>query len=247
MMNSDSGLLQRTETFKTQEPLLAQVQKTIEQNKKKEETKHQKDAPKVEPPKVNKYTVQEGDSLSSIAEKNNTEWLRLWKKNTQLKHQDQLTVGEELIIPEANEELADRETVNPVVKEPVAVPQTGAVQTTSQSTSVPSTQSVSRAYVGGVNGYALGWCTWWVKEKRPDIGGYWGNAGYNWISAARSAGYSTGSEPVPGAIGVTNGHVVFVESVSGNSIYLSEMGWGGVANSSPHYRTASKYDFTYIY
>ena len=119
-----------------------------------------------------------------------------------------------------------------------------SVSQPSQVASQPQTTSY-RGY-GGPNGYGRGWCTWWVKEKRPDIGGYWGNAGYNWLSAARNSGYSTGYAPAPGAIGVMTGHVVYVESVSGNMVNISEMGY----NYTPGivtYRTVPSSSFVYIY
>jgi surface antigen len=112
------------------------------------------------------------------------------------------------------------------------------------STSQPS-QAISRGY-GGPNGYGVGWCTWWVKEKRPDIGGYWGNAGYNWLTAAQNAGFSTGYTPAPGAIGVMTGHVVYVESVSGNMVNISEMGYNYVPGRVT-YRTVPASSFVYIY
>lgn len=97
------------------------------------------------------------------------------------------------------------------------------------------------------NTYGAGWCTWWVKERRPDIPNGWGNAGYNWVTAARRAGYATGSAPRAGAIGVMTGHVVYVESVNGNgSVNISEMGWNYTAWNK-NYRTVPASSFTYIY
>lgn len=212
---------------------------------KKEE---KQDKPKaVSTPKVVTYVAQENDNLSTVADKYQTTWVRIWQKNTQLQNQDQLSVGETLTIPNADEVLADRPPVTPPAA-PVSVSSTEVAQVTTSTSSIAYTapQSVSRGS-GGPNGYAYGWCTWWVKEKRPDIGGYWGDAGYNWISAARSAGFSTGSTPVAGAIGVQAGHVVYVESVSGSQVNISEMGWGYRANSAPNYRTVSASQFTYIY
>jgi surface antigen len=223
--------------------LLQIKQSTVAQVKieaPKKEVKKQ-EAPKApETPKVVTYVVQENDNLSTVAEKYQTTWVRIWQKNTQLQNQDQLSVGETLTIPNTDEVLADRPPVSPPAA-PVSAPSGEVAQVT---TSAPS---VSYRGSGGPNGYDYGWCTWWVKEKRPDIGGYWGDAGYNWISAAQSAGFSTGSTPVAGAIGVQAGHVVYVESVSGSQVNISEMGWGYRANTVPNYRTVSASQFTYIY
>ena len=210
----------------------------------KKEEKKQEAPVAPETPKVVTYVVQEGDNLTVIAEKYDISWVRIWQKNEQLQNQDQLNVGDILTIPANDENLADRALIAPVsVPSPQVVSNTASTPTTSYT----APQSVSRPYVGEPNAYAVGWCTWWVKEKRPDIGGYWGNAGYNWISAAQAAGFSTGSTPAPGAIGVKPGHVVYVESVSGSQVNISEMGWGYRANTVPNYRTVSASEFTYIY
>ena len=231
--DNSSSLLQ------TSKPVASNIQVIAP---KKEVKKKQTETKKVEAetPKVVTYVVQENDSLSTVAEKHQTTWMRLWQKNTQLQNQDQLSVGETLTIPNADEVLGDRPPVSPPAA-PVSASSPEVAQVTTQAPSVPYRGS------GGPNGYAYGWCTWWVKEKRPDIGGYWGNAGYNWIGAAQAAGFGTGSMPVAGAIGVQPGHVVYVESVSGSNVNISEMGWGNRANTVPNYRTVSASQFTYIY
>lgn len=83
----------------------------------------------------------------------------------------------------------------------------------------------------GVNTYYYGYCTWYVANRRS-IPNQWGNAG-QWFNSAQASGYPTGYEPAPGAIIVTSesgwGHVGYVESVSDQSITISEMnyaGWG---------------------
>lgn len=229
--SSTNNLLQ------VKEPTVAQVKIEAPKKEVKKEQPKKQEAPT---PKVVTYVVQENDNLSTVAEKYNTTWVRIWQKNTQLQHQDQLSVGETLTIPNADETLADRPSVTPPAA-PVSVPSPEVAQVTAPA------PTVSYRGSGGPNGYDVGWCTWWVKEKRPDIGGYWGNAGYNWISAAQAAGFSTGSTPVAGAIGVQAGHVVYVESVSGSNVNISEMGWGYRANTVPNYRTVSAAQFTYIY
>lgn len=238
-ISSTSSLLQ------VSKPVASNIQIVAPKKEIKKEQPKKQEAPT---PKVVTYVVQESDSLSTIAEKHQTTWMRLWQKNTQLQNQDQLSVGETLTIPNADEVLADRPPVSPLAA-PLSPSGTEAVSftTSTPTTSYTASQSVSRPYVGEPNAYAVGWCTWWVKEKRPEIGGYWGNAGYNWISAAQAAGFSTGSTPVAGAIGVQAGHVVYVESVSGSQVNISEMGWGYRANTVPNYRTVSASEFTYIY
>lgn len=112
-----------------------------------------------------------------------------------------------------------------------------------------ATPSVSARYSASSagNSYAWGQCTWYVKNRRPDIGNYWGNANA-WVYSARASGYSTGSVPVAGAIGQENGimHVVYVESVSGGMVNISEMNYAGGVGQV-HYRTVHASNFTYIY
>lgn len=217
----------------------------------KKEVKVVQEPVKVETPtpKVVTYIVQEGDSLSGIADKHNLSWMRIWQKNTQLQNQDQLTVGDTLTIPNTEEALSERPPVTPLAA-PVSVSSTEVAQVTTQTSSTPytSSQTVVRQS-GGANTYAYGWCTWWVKEKRPDIGGYWGNA-VNWLSSASAAGYSIGSAPAAGAIAYSPegsyGHVAYVESVNGNTVTISEMGYGYVSGRL-NYRTVPASSFTYIY
>lgn len=100
------------------------------------------------------------------------------------------------------------------------------------------------------NSYAVGNCTFYVKQKRPDIGNFWGNAG-NWYSSAQAEGFAVGSKPKVNAIGVTQegwaGHVVFVEKVSldGSTVTISEMNYRGLFNMNV--RTVSASSFQYIY
>lgn len=197
-------------------------------------------------PKPKTYTVKEGDNLSAIADKHQTSWVRIWQKNKHLKHQDELKVGDKLTIPRKDEKLKERKIVVPEVA-PTPSTSTPNVQSKKEAPVYQAPVAVNRPVVGEPNGYGYGWCTWWVKEKRPEIGGYWGNAGYNWISSAQAAGFSTGSAPRAGAIGVMPGHVVYVESVSGSTVNISEMGWGYQANSTANYRSVPASTFTYIY
>lgn len=114
----------------------------------------------------------------------------------------------------------------------------------SEAPQMAQTAYSARAGSAG-NLYDWGNCTWYVKNKRPDLPNNLGDAG-NWTYNARIDGLATGSTPRAGAAGVTYGHVVYVESVNGDgTINISEMNvFGlGVTNS----RLALSTDFTYIY
>ena len=98
------------------------------------------------------------------------------------------------------------------------------------------------------NKYAFGNCTAYVKEKRPDIGNFWGNAN-QWINGAKNAGFDTGDKPKIGAIGVSfngyYGHVVYIEKIRGEKVYVSEMNYSGFNTISS--RTTDASEFKYIY
>lgn len=98
------------------------------------------------------------------------------------------------------------------------------------------------------NTYVPGNCTWYAKNRRPDLPNRMGNAS-SWYSSAKSAGYTTGTTPKAGAIGVSfrgsMGHVVYVESVSDGQINISEMNAVGLGVVSS--RVASAGEFLYIY
>lgn len=98
----------------------------------------------------------------------------------------------------------------------------------------------------GRNTYAWGQCTWYAKNKRPDLPNALGNGG-QWVARAAALGYATGSTPRAGAIGEEPGHVVYVESVNGDgSVNISEMNYNGGVGVV-HTRTTSASEFRYIY
>lgn len=96
------------------------------------------------------------------------------------------------------------------------------------------------------NSYTWGTCTWYVKQQIPSLPNQLGNAG-NWYYSAPAYGYTTGTAPAPGAIGVESGHVVIVSSVNGDgTVNISEMNYGGGVGVV-HHRTTSASEFRYIY
>lgn len=122
--------------------------------------------------------------------------------------------------------------------EQVAVPEPKPAQTASTS--------VRQASVAG-NPYAECNCTKYAKMKRPDMPNNLGNAN-TWYSRAAAQGYAVGYEPRAGAIGeATTGymHVVYVESVSGDMVTVSEWNFKGPCVLTV--RTVHKSNFRYIY
>lgn len=87
----------------------------------------------------------------------------------------------------------------------------------------------------GYNGYDFGYCTWYVANRRAELGrpvpANLGDA-YTWVSRAASAGILTGTSPRPGAVAMKHsgapGHVAVVEQVNEDgSFWVSEMNSSG--------------------
>lgn len=99
------------------------------------------------------------------------------------------------------------------------------------------------------NTYAYGNCTWYVKNRAPDIPNGLGNANM-WLINAQRMGMSTGSQPKVGAVAQTSGgrlgHVAIVDSVnSDGTVTISEMNFEGFNVVSS--RTVHASSFNYIY
>jgi len=97
-------------------------------------------------------------------------------------------------------------------------------------------------------------CTWWAWEAACCNWGVglpgWGNANQWAGNAKANPKYEVKSAPVAGSIGVrvsgTYGHVVWVKSVSGSSITVSEMNcWGGYGMQTATY-SANYFDGGFI-
>jgi surface antigen len=186
--------------------------------------------------------IQEGDTLSSIAEANSTTYVRIFNANESIVNPDIVNTGDKVRIPMADEQLPDR--FGALAVEPVA----SAPQYTAQTQAAPSRYSAPRAVSSSSAGntYYRGYCTWYAKERRPDLPNMLGNGG-QWVASAAARGYATGTTPRAGAVAETTGHVAYVESVNGNgTIVISEMngpaGFGVVGT-----RTVPANQYRYIY
>lgn len=169
---------------------------------------------------VKTVVVKEGDSLSAIADANSTTWVRIFNANESLVNPDIINAGDELRIPNDDEQLKDRYSE-------YAASAAVAQQVVAQTSTTYTTRSYSSSPVNS-NSYYVGngmWCTDYVHSKRPDVPIY-GNAGYNWITAAQADGKATGTAPQEGAVAVSNGHVAYVSKVNTDGSYVvQEMGW----------------------
>lgn len=215
---------------------LAQPAATI----KVEQPKPPEPKPAPEPPKPVEHVAVEGDNLSKIAEAHKTTWLRLWQKNTAMQHPDVLKVGDKISIPLADEQLAER-----ALPTPPPVPVMAAAPQPAAPAPAPA-RTYSRPEVNSAgNTYTYGYCTWYVKNRRPDIPNSWGHA-ETWYYRAANMGWPVGSSPRAGAIGTRGNHVVYVERVNGDgTILISEMNYQGWNVQSS--RTVPAGNFNYIY
>lgn len=168
--------------------------------------------------------IKQGDTLEKIATDHKTTYVRIFNANDQLTSPDLINAGDKVRIPSDDEQLPDRYSQVMAAAQTAVATQAPVV---AQTASTYTTRSYSSAPVNG-NSYYVGngmWCTDYVHSKRPDVPIY-GNAGYNWVSAAQAQGKSTGSTPQAGAVAVTNGHIAYVDSVNADGSYVvSEMGW----------------------
>ncbi len=166
------------------------------------------------------HTVAPGDTLESIASKYNANADRITTVNNL--ELSGVTNGQRLVVPDG-------------VK-PASTP-----TATNRNQSLPGSTSGSRlstnVFATAGNRYADGNCTWYVYERRAQIGksigSYWGNAN-TWDTSAAAAGFTVGRIPQPGAIIQWDeysepyisyaGHVGVVERVLENGdIVISEM------------------------
>ncbi len=199
------------------------------------------------PSEPESYIIKEGDSLSKIAKEFDTTWVKLYFKNENISHPDQLEVGINIIIPQSDEELKERDLPQPEVVEPVRAVSTRASSQQSTSSSVRNTSSPRGSSSGNLYGY--GYCTWYVKNQRPDLPNNLGNAN-TWYSRAAAQGMAVGSTPRVGAVATTTsgalGHVAYVTAVNGDgTVTVSEMNWKAWNVRSSRVAPASS--FMYIY
>lgn len=200
-------------------------------------SKSEKVQPDTQAPEQKIHEIQKGETLTSIAEQYQTTWDRLFYKNTQITHPDVIPVGDKITIPTPDEVLAVRE-----VPAPPAAPSadSGQPATVSNSGIAMNTRGASSG-----NTYSPGYCTWYVKNMRPDLPNNLGNAD-TWVARAAAQGIPTGGTPAPGAVGQQGMHVVYVERVNADgTVLISEMNFIGLYTVST--RTVAASTFRYIY
>ena len=164
------------------------------------------------------YTIQSSDTLASVASK--------YKANAeQIKTYNDLelggfTAGKQIIIPQGTLPTDERPGYEaPVVTNGIAYGSYGG------GTGSSNTYSASTG-----NKYAFGNCTWYVYERRAQlgrpVGSNWGNAA-TWAYYASLGGFRVDGSPEVGSVmqnGGGYGHVAVVEALNpGVSVTISEM------------------------
>ena len=98
----------------------------------------------------------------------------------------------------------------------------------------------------------VSYTAWRLLKEKGIRALWWGNANM-WPASARRAGFRTGRDPKVGSIGVimrgAYGHVVWIDSIEGNYVWVSQYNYGGPQGWGHFSRMrvpASTYD-TYIY
>lgn len=190
------------------------------------------------------HKVEQGESLDIIATKHGTTWKRIYDKNSTVIDPNVIHIGEMLAIPKPEETIAERALPlppKPVVVEPIKIQKRSVAPQVKQ---VKSTVATPVAQSSG-NRYSSGYCTWYVKNQRPDLPNNLGNAA-TWVTRAAAQGLPTGSTPRAGAVGQRANHVVFVESVNADgTITISEMNYRNLNERTV--RTLPANYFQYIY
>lgn len=158
------------------------------------------------------YTVKAGDTPASLATKYSADQGQIISYNDA--EINGLIVGDSIIIPNGR--------------------QPAPVYTVSYYNA--SFYGLSAVY--GSNGYDYGYCTWYVSNRRTELGkpvpSNLGNA-YTWYRAAVSVGLPTGFLPQVGAVMVNEGgnHVAVVERMNDDgSFWISEMNSYGLSSMS---------------
>ena len=217
------------------------------------------------------YTVQSGDTLSTIASATDLSVDEIAAANG-VSDVNSIHVGETLKLDASaatatNTNVASKADDTKVNAEATAESADAQVQkadtqtqevekTAATSTAQPTTMSTAThatpTYSTAGNSYPAGQCTWFVKNALSWVGNNWGNAS-GWGASAAAAGRTVDGQPSTGSVVVFGagsqgagalGHVAVVDSVNGDSITISEGNFAGMAY---HTRTISASGLTFIH
>jgi surface antigen len=187
------------------------------------------------------YTVEKGDSITSIASRYSLSPGTIIDTNgLKTSEIEKIKPGTQLLIPaeDTDTSLAWLDDLNKMKEadrqKAIAEQQKKDKARAASRPTVHLAASIGGNTILGVyrglscNGAVAGQCTCWVKNHRPDLPAQMGNAG-QYLVNARRYGFSTGSTPVVGSIMVTNeswvGHVAMVVGVTSDTVTITEMNY----------------------
>lgn len=187
-----------------------------------------------------KRTIQEGDTLDSLASKYKVNKDVIVAFND-LKGEQLPVVGTTIVIPDGT----DSASLDPA---PTPAP-TVRVASKSSNNDSSNDDVVVRRGSGRGHVFPYGFCTYWAAKQYGGV--EWGGNANQWLRNAKAYGHAEGKTPKKGAIYVEPwlsawGHVSYVTSVGSNgSFTVSEMNYAGWARVS--YRTIGYPSGTFIY
>lgn len=183
------------------------------------------------------YTVANGDTIDTIASKYGVDRQRVITYNDL--EMSGVLAGQRLVLPDG---------VLPQAERPETIASTSRTSTSTSLRIVASAASVG-------NRYDYGYCTWYVYNRRAQlgrpVGSFWGNA-VSWARYAAASGYLVNNTPAVGAVMQSGGyggygHVAVVESIDGEgNVTVSEMnyaGWNVVSSRTLTAGQAASYNY----
>lgn len=189
------------------------------------------------------YTVAAGDTVDSISSKYIVDKQRMITYNDL--EVSGVSAGQRLVLPSGTLP----ETERPEYVAPRAASNNVAVS--------PALQRFGGNSASVGNRYDYGYCTWYVYNRRAElgrsVGSFWGNA-VSWASYAAGSGYRVNNTPevgavlqVGGSVAGGYGHVAVVERIHADgSIRVSEMnyeGWNRYSEREISAGQASSYNY----
>lgn len=162
---------------------------------------------------INKVFIQPGDSLSSIAETHQTNYVRLYNANDKIVNPDVIYPGDDLRVPSPEESLPERPLPTATVA-PVSAPQAAVRPTRTQ----PAVQRPQPAPVVSSTDGSV-----WDQLARCESGGNWsintGNGFYGGLQFTLSSWHGVGGSGYPNEASRE-------EQIARAEILLSKQGWG---------------------
>jgi LysM repeat protein len=166
------------------QPAITKVEEVEPITNETAQTESQSD-PKPEP-KPEVVSAKQGDSLSSIADKYQTTWKRLYDKNEQIIYPDVIHVGERITIPDVSEKLTSR-----------TIPSQPSIKNT-YTTAAPKPTKISTRAKSVI---ATGSGSVWDKLAHCESSGNWGintgNGYYGGLQFTLSSWRGVGGSGLP--------------------------------------------------